>query len=282
MSAGNENAISVVLLVLMASGVLLIEGGCEKMPAVSDANLRRVPDFNRENRKDQPAESRKNDTSQAVKKVNDNVRLVVKSKEVLMKDRALKDVPTAVIATDGRIELDGTVYDQGAFAEAEQVTSAVPGVKKVENDRGKEKSHDPRAESAHSYLCSGFEANSGMNLVLVTLLLGLSVLSGMLGIGVAFAAVPFLSLYLPDLVNQVQPLSLLLNGVTALFSLIGFARAGHVDWRRGGILALATTLSAPIGAYFVQFVNAVYIWAVYFVSRLSLLAIVTAANSEVG
>jgi hypothetical protein len=35
----------------------------------------------------------------------------------------------------------------------------------------------------------------------------LAVVSGMLGLGVAFAAVPFLSLFLPDLVNQVQPLT---------------------------------------------------------------------------
>lgn len=109
-----------------------------------------------------------------------------------------------------------------------------------------------------------------MNLVLVPLLFGLSILSGMLGIGVAFAAVPFLSLYLPDLVNQVQPLSLLLNGVTALFSLVGFAQAGYVDWKRGGILALATTLSAPIGSYLAQLVSPVFIWTVYFVSVLYL------------
>jgi uncharacterized protein len=37
----------------------------------------------------------------------------------------------------------------------------------------------------------------------------LALLSGMLGLGVAFAAVPFLSLFMPDLVHQVQPLSLL-------------------------------------------------------------------------
>ncbi|OGA50070.1 MAG: hypothetical protein A3F74_06920 [Betaproteobacteria bacterium RIFCSPLOWO2_12_FULL_62_58] len=109
-----------------------------------------------------------------------------------------------------------------------------------------------------------------MNLVLVPLLLGLSILSGMLGIGVAFAAVPFLSLYLPDLVSQVQPLSLLLNGVTAMFSLAGFAQAGYVDWRRGGILALATTLSAPIGSYLAHLVSPVFIWTVYFVSVLYL------------
>ena len=56
----------------------------------------------------------------------------------------------------------------------------------------------------------------------------LSLVSGMLGLGVAFAAVPFLSFFLHDLVHRVQPLSLLLNGVTALFSLFGFARSGLV------------------------------------------------------
>ena len=81
---------------------------------------------------------------------------------------------------------------------------------------------------------------------------------------------PFLSLYLPDLVNQVQPLSLLLNGVTALFSLVGFAQAGYVDWRRGGILALVTTVSAPIGSYLAHLVSPVFIWTVYFVSVLYL------------
>lgn len=56
----------------------------------------------------------------------------------------------------------------------------------------------------------------------------LAVLLGMLGLGVAFAAIPFLGLFLPDLVNQVQPLSLLLNGVTALSSVIGFAKSGNI------------------------------------------------------
>lgn len=52
-------------------------------------------------------------------------------------------------------------------------------------------------------------------------LLVLSVLSGMVGLGVAFAAVPFLSLFLPDLVRQVQPLSLLLNGGYGLYGDFG-------------------------------------------------------------
>lgn len=66
----------------------------------------------------------------------------------------------------------------------------------------------------------------------------LSFVSGMLGLGVAFAAIPFLGLFLPDLVHQVQPLSLLLNGVTALFSVFGFAAGGHIVWKKAFLLGV--------------------------------------------
>jgi uncharacterized protein len=68
--------------------------------------------------------------------------------------------------------------------------------------------------------------------VVLTIVIGiaiLSVVSGMLGLGVAFAAVPFLSFFLDDLVHEVQPLSLLLNGVTALVAAVAFARGGYID-----------------------------------------------------
>lgn len=102
--------------------------------------------------------------------------------------------------------------------------------------------------------------------VLVIGLLLLSVVSGMLGLGVAFAAVPFLGLFLHDLVHQVQPLSLLLNGLTGLFSTIGFARGGFVDWKRGLTLAALTTVVAPLGALAAQHTGQVYIWGVYFLA----------------
>jgi uncharacterized membrane protein YfcA len=95
-------------------------------------------------------------------------------------------------------------------------------------------------------------------------LAALSVASGMLGLGVAFAAVPFLGLFLHDLVHQVQPLSLLLNGVTALFSLIGFARSGLVMWKPAILLSVVTTLFAPLGGYLAQIINPNYLWAFYF------------------
>jgi len=91
----------------------------------------------------------------------------------------------------------------------------------------------------------------------------LAVISGMLGLGVAFSAVPFLSLFLPDLVNQVQPLTLLLNGLTALFATFGFAKSGFVDWKKAVILSVVTTLSAPAGAYLAHFINPTYILYIY-------------------
>lgn len=98
----------------------------------------------------------------------------------------------------------------------------------------------------------------------------LSVVSGMLGLGVAFSAVPFLGLFLPDLVHQVQPLSLLLNGITALFAVFGFARSGLVEWKRAFTLAAVTTVVAPAGAWLVQFVPQFYVWLIYLASVLYL------------
>lgn len=92
----------------------------------------------------------------------------------------------------------------------------------------------------------------------------LAIISGMLGLGVAFAAVPFLSLFLPDLVHQVQPLTLILNGLTALFATIGFARSGYVDWRKAIGLAVVTTLAAPIGSFLAQRIDQTAILYIYF------------------
>ncbi len=98
----------------------------------------------------------------------------------------------------------------------------------------------------------------------------LSFISGMLGLGVAFSAIPFLGLFMNDLVHQVQPLSLLLNGVTALLSTFGFAKSGFVDWKKAILLSLVTTASAPVGAYIVQFVAQTYVWIIYFVAVIYL------------
>jgi len=106
--------------------------------------------------------------------------------------------------------------------------------------------------------------------VLTAGLFVLAMASGMLGLGVAFAAIPFLGLFLPDLVHQVQPLSLVLNGLTGLASTLGFARSGYVEWRRAAILAVVTTTFAPLGALAAQHVPQFDIWLVYFAAVLYL------------
>ena len=91
----------------------------------------------------------------------------------------------------------------------------------------------------------------------------LALISGMLGLGVAFAAVPFLGFFFEDLVHQVQPISLLLNGVTAIIAAVAFALGGYIDWKKALYLSIITTISAPFGAYLVQRVDATYVWYVY-------------------
>jgi len=98
----------------------------------------------------------------------------------------------------------------------------------------------------------------------------LALVSGMVGLGVAFAALPFLGFFMPDLVHQVQPLSLLLNGVTALFAAAGFARSGLVDWRQALPLCVVTTLAAPLGSWAAQVIPQLIIWYLYFAAVLYL------------
>jgi hypothetical protein len=100
--------------------------------------------------------------------------------------------------------------------------------------------------------------------ILCAAMFSVSVLSGMLGVGVAFAAVPILGIAGLDLVNGVQPIALFLNGITALFSAISFARAGFVDWPRSCRLAVMTSIFSPLGAWVAEWVRESALWGAYF------------------
>jgi uncharacterized protein len=102
-----------------------------------------------------------------------------------------------------------------------------------------------------------------MLLVLVPLLFGLSFLSGMLGLGVAFVAIPILGLFGYDLINVIQPWALLLNGLTAIAGAIAFWKAGMVDKRGALILIIVTTIGAPIGVWLLQFASTDLVWWLY-------------------
>ncbi len=106
--------------------------------------------------------------------------------------------------------------------------------------------------------------------ILCAAMFSASVLSGMLGVGAAFAAVPILGIAGMDLVNSIQPIALFLNGVTALFSAISFACAGFVDWPRSYRLALVASIFSPLGAIAAEGVRESALWGIYFLAVLSL------------
>ena len=100
-------------------------------------------------------------------------------------------------------------------------------------------------------------------ILLTPLLFGLSFLSGMLGLGVAFIAIPSSALFGYDLKDVIQPWALLLNGLTAISGAIAFWRAGMVD-RRGALFLVAiTTVGAPIGVWLLQFASTDVVWWLY-------------------
>ncbi len=107
---------------------------------------------------------------------------------------------------------------------------------------------------------------SATMLVMTVGLFILSTASGMVGLGVAFAAVPFLGFFLPDLVHQVQPLSLLLNGVTALFAAGGFARSKLIDWRPALSLTAIAAIAAPVGSWIAQYTGQTWLWVLYLIA----------------
>lgn len=110
----------------------------------------------------------------------------------------------------------------------------------------------------------------GTIVVIATGLFVLSVASGMLGLGVAFAAVPFLGFFMADLVHEVQPLSLFLNGITAIFAAVGFAKSGLVKWRPALMLAAVAAIGAPIGSMLAQVTDQKWLWGLYLVAVIYL------------
>ncbi len=98
---------------------------------------------------------------------------------------------------------------------------------------------------------------------LIPLLFGLSFLSGMLGLGVAFVAIPVLGLFGYDLIHVIQPWALLLNGLTAISAAVGFWRAGMVDRRGALALVVITTIGAPLGVWLLQFATTDLVWWLY-------------------
>ena len=100
-------------------------------------------------------------------------------------------------------------------------------------------------------------------LFLPLLIFGLSFISGMLGLGVAFISTPVLGLFGFDLKHVIMPWSLLLNGLTAISSAVAFTRSKMVDWRTALPLLAVTTLVAPLGVWLLRWVPTQVVWWIY-------------------
>jgi hypothetical protein len=79
-------------------------------------------------------------------------------------------------------------------------------------------------------------------------ILAASFLFAMLGLGGGMVYVPVLNWAGYDLKTVAVPLGLLLNGLNTMLALIPYARARLVDWRGALPMALAATVTAPLGA----------------------------------
>lgn len=95
------------------------------------------------------------------------------------------------------------------------------------------------------------------------LLFVLSFISGMLGLGVAFIAIPVLGLFGFELKHVIMPWALLLNGLTSVSGAIAYLRARMADMRTAIPLVIITTVGAPIGVWLLQFVSTGTIWWIY-------------------
>ncbi len=112
----------------------------------------------------------------------------------------------------------------------------------------------------------------GEQILVNIVILALSFLSGMLGLGVAFVAIPALGLFGFELKHVIMPWALLLNGLTAISAAVAFLRKKMVDLKTAIPLIILTTLAAPVGVYLLRFVETRAVWWI-FVGVLVFLAV---------
>lgn len=117
--------------------------------------------------------------------------------------------------------------------------------------------------------------------VLINLaLFALSFLSGMLGLGVAFVAIPVLGLFGFDLKHTIMPWALLLNGLTAISAAVAYLRKRMVDLKTGILLLILTTLAAPVGVYLLRFASPATVWWIFVAVLLFLAGRMTLKKRE--
>ncbi len=93
-----------------------------------------------------------------------------------------------------------------------------------------------------------------MNYLIFFLILIVSFIFAMLGLGGGMVYVPLLHWLGFDFKQVALPLGLLLNGLNTLLALIPYSRKKLVDWKGGSFMAISAMIGSPLGAYASQFV----------------------------
>ena len=95
-----------------------------------------------------------------------------------------------------------------------------------------------------------------MLIMIVTLvILGLSFIFAMLGLGGAMLYIPAFHWFAYDFKSVAIPTGLLLNGLTALSATVYYFRAKMIDVKGSIPLIITSFIGAPIGAYFTRMIS---------------------------
>ena len=94
-----------------------------------------------------------------------------------------------------------------------------------------------------------------MEFLIFILILTVSFIFAMLGLGGGMVYVPLLHWMGFDFKQIALPLGLLLNGLNTMLALIPYSRKKLVDWKGGSFMAVSAMIGSPLGAYTSQFVN---------------------------
>ncbi len=83
--------------------------------------------------------------------------------------------------------------------------------------------------------------------ILTGIILGISIFFSLFGLGGGVLYVPILEMFRFPLKEVVIPLSLLMNGIAGILSLIVFSRKRMVQWKTAIPVAIASVICSPLG-----------------------------------
>jgi uncharacterized membrane protein YfcA len=92
-------------------------------------------------------------------------------------------------------------------------------------------------------------------LLLLTIGFGIGIISGLVGAGGGVMVLLTIIFILHYPMHQAVGTSTVIMAITALSSMVGYARQGNVDWRLGIIISIGAVIAGTVGARFANTIN---------------------------